>query len=131
MGISINNGDKIFHFSVELSVDGTVKRDVKEYKVIATKDNESYGKLIVIENYAYKILQTKNEKYSLYGIFKKVNCHECDLNLSFRLAYISGGIYTNNPNEDVAYKAIKKAMIKYVNDKYGKYGNYINLLDKI
>lgn len=129
--MKVNKGDKIFKFSIELKGNGIIQKDLKAYEVLGSKESDLYEELIVLDDDSYTTLQTKEEKYRMHSLYGKAICYEMKWNCSSLIDYITGQLYTNNPNEKVAYKSIKKAMNKFINDKYGKYGNYINLLEKI
>ncbi|SHJ53365.1 hypothetical protein SAMN02745163_02084 [Clostridium cavendishii DSM 21758] len=129
--MEIKSGDLMYYFNIELDETGLVKTIVKTYPIIATKEKFEDNQIMVIDNLNYTTLQTKDEKYSTHTIFNKVRCYEMNYHSRGLKDSVTGYLYTTNSNKKVAITKIKKAMEKYLKDKYGKYGNFIELLNKI
>ena len=129
--MEVNKGDKVFYFAIKLNEDGTIEKIKEEYEVLASKENNLYKELIVLDDDRFTILQTKEDRYRMNELYGKPCCREMKWSISTMIDYIEGSLYTNDSNEKAAYRNIKKIMNKFINEKYGKYGNYINLLEKI
>jgi hypothetical protein len=126
----VNKGDLIHYFNIKIYESGKVKKENKSYSVVACKENESYGELIVIDSYAYTIIQTKKEKYTSNQILNESSCYEMRIGIKYD-NYINGYLYTTNPSQKIATKRIKKELEKFINEKYGRYSNYKIKLDEI
>ena len=134
--MQINVGDKINYYILELNIDGNVKKKNEGYPVVAVKKCEEYsnkkeGQYIVIETCSYKIIQTIYEKYSSHTTLEKASVYEQKWHTDVLKDYIQASIYTAETDDKKVYKKLKKEIEKYLNKNYGRYGNYIDLLDKI
>ncbi|MGN2336836.1 hypothetical protein ACTFIN_01750 [Clostridium cagae] len=134
----IKIGDTLRMYSIELNIDGDVKKEKEEYPVVAAKEYTTYkrnkrltGQYIVISDDSYAVLQTIDQEYSIHSILNKVNVYERKWNTKSFKDYISANVTTNETDDKKVYKKLKKEIEKYLQSNYGRYGNYIDLLNNI
>ncbi|NFG37511.1 hypothetical protein [Clostridium botulinum] len=132
----IKVGDTLRMYSIELNIDGDVKKEKEEYPVVAAKEYTDYskkkkGQYIVLDDDSYAILQTIDQKYSIHSILNKVNVYERKWCIRSLKDYISANVTTSETDDKKVYKKLKKEIEKYLQSNYGRYGNYIDLLNNI
>lgn len=129
-------GDVINKYEIELNIDGQVKKEKRNYPVVACKEYKDYskkkdGQYIVIDTVDYTVLQTIDKEYSSNSTLEKAHVWEMKWSSRILKDYVHATIYTTEANEKKVYKKLKKEIEKYLQKNYGRYGNYIELLNKI
>lgn len=120
-------GDKVYYYRIELDVNGKVKKEKEENKTLGIND-----KYLCLDDRIFTTLQLEsNKSYNIYSVFDIPKVYENKWNCRSLTDNINGYLYTAEADETKAYKRIKKEIERYLKKEYGKYGNYIQLLDKI
>lgn len=115
----------VYSFSIKIDFkDNKVSTEEKTYEVVGT--NEEY---FVINDHYFTTLCYKPSEYNTRENFRKVHVHH--FNCLQYWDYVEGQIYTHNSSKKIAQKAIKKALEKFLYDKYGRYCLGIDLLDTL
>jgi hypothetical protein len=117
--------DKVYHYKIKMDfIKNSVEQEKKEYTVIGA--NNHY---LCIDDSCFTSLKIKGyyrgdeEEFNIVSTFHSNYGSSCD--------YIQADLYTATSSEKIAYKRMKKALEKFIYEKYGRYCNAIDFLDKI
>lgn len=115
----------VYYFEIMLDFKTNKVETKKEsYSVIGTNDD-----YFAINDRHFSTLQYKPKKYGLATNFRKVETHHSKMDPYWD--YIQGHIYTHNSSENIAQRAIKKAVEKFLYEKFGRYCKGIDLLNSL
>ena len=125
--------DTVNEYSIELFEDGKVEKNKEIHEIIAIKEHEKRGKVFAISDdyQGIEVLQSVYEKNGLNTTIDKAIIWERKWNFKGSVNSIYVCIYITQKDDKKVYSKLKKEIEKYLTKKYGRYGNYIDLLNKI
>jgi len=105
-------------------IKNSVEQTKEEYTVIGA--NNHY---LCIDDSCFTSLKIKGYYRGDKEEFNTVITYHSNWETSWD--YIRANLYTATSSEKIAYKRMKKALEKFIYEKYGRYCNAISFLDKI
>jgi hypothetical protein len=116
-------GQEVYMYKIKLDFkDDTVSKVNEKNKIIGL--NKS---MFCLDDYNFTKVDLNKESYNINPLLDRPNCYH------FKGTFydeITGTLFTTKKDDKKQYLKVKKALGKYIQDKFGKYSGS-NLLDKL
>lgn len=117
-------GQEIYKYKITLDFKkNEVSRDIGSNKIIGLNQHK-----LCLDDYSFTRVDLKKESYNSNYVLENATCHHCKLSNYYD--EITGTIYSSKKDEKKQYLKIKKALEKFIQEKFGRYAG-TDLLDKL
>lgn len=117
-------GQEIYKYKITLDfIKNEVSKDIESNKVIGLNQYR-----LCLDDYSFTRIDLEKKSYNSNCVLENAACNHCKLSNYYD--EITGTIYSSKKDEKKQYLKIKKALEKYIQQKFGRYVAS-DLLDKL